>query len=54
MTSTGNHCPYKPVSWSVVTAAVRPTPDDPRPVVAIALGAECKTYLKTNKTKGMP
>lgn len=28
-----------PVSWSVVTAAVRPTPDEPRPVVGIALGA---------------
>ena len=28
-----------PVSLSVVTAAVRPTPEDPRPVVAIARGA---------------
>ena len=28
-----------PVSWSVVTAAVRPTPVDPRPVVGMALGA---------------
>ena len=35
-----------PVSWSVVTAAVKPTPDDPRPVVGIALGAVCNTYLK--------
>lgn len=33
-----------PVSWSVVTAAVRPTPDEPRPVVGIALGAVNKTY----------
>lgn len=32
-----------PVSGSVVTAAVRPTPEDPRPVVGIALGAECNT-----------
>ena len=28
-----------PVSWSVVTAAVRPTPDEPRPVVGMALGS---------------
>ena len=34
-----------PVSWSVVTAAVRPTPEDPRPVVATARGAVCNTYL---------
>lgn len=32
-----------PVSWSVVTAAVRPTPDEPRPVVGIALGAVWRT-----------
>ena len=32
------------VSWSVVTAAVSPTPDEPRPVVVIALGAACSTY----------
>ena len=37
-----------PVSWSVVTAAVRPTPDDPRPVVAMARGAVCSTYLAVN------
>jgi len=36
---------HSPVSWSVVTAAVRPTPDEPRPVVATALGAVCSTYL---------
>ena len=34
-----------PDSWSVVTAAVRPTPDEPLPVVGIALGAVCSTYL---------
>jgi hypothetical protein len=34
-----------PVSWSVVTAAVRPTPEEPRPVVAMALGAVHNTYL---------
>lgn len=28
-----------PVSWSEVTAAVKPTPDEPRPVVEIASGA---------------
>lgn len=28
-----------PVSWSLVTAAVRPTPEDPRPVVDMASGA---------------
>merc|ERR1719431_1770142 len=33
-----------PVSWSVVTAAVRPTPDDPLPVVVMALGAVWSTY----------
>lgn len=32
-----------PVSMSVVTAAVRPTPDEPRPVVAIARWATCST-----------
>lgn len=32
-----------PVSWSVVTAAVRPTPEDPRPVVATARGAVWST-----------
>lgn len=30
---------HVPVSWSVVTAAVRPTPEEPRPVVGMALGA---------------
>lgn len=35
-----------PVSASVVTAAVKPTPLEPRPVVAIARGAVCSTYLK--------
>lgn len=33
-----------PVSLSVVTAAVRPTPEDPRPVVVMARGAVCRTY----------
>lgn len=28
-----------PVSWSVVTAAVRPTPEDPLPLVEMASGA---------------
>lgn len=32
-----------PVSWSVVTAAVRPTPEDPRPVVGTARGAVWRT-----------
>ncbi len=32
-----------PVSASEVTAAVKPTPDEPRPVVGIARGAVCKT-----------
>lgn len=32
-----------PVSWSVVTAAVRPTPEEPRPVVGIARGAVHRT-----------
>ena len=32
-----------PVSLSVVTAAVRPTPEEPRPVVAIARGAVFRT-----------
>ena len=32
-----------PVSLSVVTAAVSPTPEDPRPVVAIARGAVLRT-----------
>lgn len=36
-----------PVSWSEVTAAVNPTPDDPRPVVGIALGAVHSTYLNS-------
>lgn len=35
-----------PVSMSVVTAAVRPTPLLPRPVVETARGATCSTYLK--------
>ena len=33
------------VSWSVVTAAVKPTPDDPLPVVVTARGAVWRTYL---------
>ena len=33
-----------PVSGSVVTAAVKPTPDEPLPVVAIARGAVWRTY----------
>lgn len=33
-----------PVSWSVVTAAVRPTPELPRPVVGMARGAVPNTY----------
>lgn len=33
-----------PVSGSEVTAAVKPTPDDPRPVVVIARGAILNTY----------
>lgn len=33
-----------PVSWSVVTAAVRPTPEEPRPVVVMARGAVWSTY----------
>jgi len=32
-----------PVSWSVVTAAVRPTPVEPRPVVGMARGAVWST-----------
>src|SRR5579862_1452305 len=36
-----------PVSLSVVTAAVRPTPDDPRPVVAIANGAVFRTKRRS-------
>ena len=36
---------YVPESLSVVTAAVSPTPVEPRPVVATALGAVCSTYL---------
>lgn len=36
-----------PVSWSVVTAAVRPTPDEPRPVVGMALGAVQSTYRRS-------
>lgn len=35
-----------PESISVVTAAVKPTPLEPRPVVAMARGALCNTYLK--------
>ncbi len=35
-----------PVSCSVVTAAVKPTPEEPRPVVGMARGAVCKTYLR--------
>lgn len=33
-----------PVSLSVVTAAVRPTPEEPRPVVVVARGAVLITY----------
>ena len=36
--------PPLPVSWSVVTAAVRPTPEEPRPVVGMARGAVHSTY----------
>ena len=36
--------PPLPVSWSVVTAAVRPTPEEPRPVVGMARGAVQSTY----------
>merc|ERR1719219_978430 len=36
-----------PDSWSVVTAAVRPTPEEPRPVVVMARGAVCSTYLRS-------
>lgn len=35
--------PVLPVSWSVVTAAVKPTPDEPRPVVGMARGAVWRT-----------
>jgi len=38
-----------PVSLSVVTAAVKPTPLLPLPVVAIARGAVFRTYLRKNK-----
>lgn len=45
-----------PVSWSVVTAAVRPTPDEPRPVVGMALGAVQSTYRRSwdLATEGSP
>lgn len=36
-----------PVSLSEVTAAVRPTPEDPRPVVAMARGAVLSTNLRS-------
>ena len=36
---------FLPDSGSVVTAAVKPTPDEPLPVVGMARGAECSTYL---------
>lgn len=39
--------PPIPVSWSVVTAAVRPTPDEPRPVVGMARGAVHSTYRRS-------
>ena len=42
---------YSPVSGSVVTAAVNPTPDEPRPVVGMARGAEWRTYLDEGKHK---
>ena len=44
-TSTMCQHSNSPLSWSVVTAAVRPTPEEPRPVVAIARGAVFSTYL---------
>lgn len=45
-----------PVSWSVVTAAVRPTPEEPRPVVGMALGAVQSTYRRSwdLATEGSP
>ena len=45
-----------PVSISVVTAAVRPTPEEPRPVVATARGAQCRTYRRSCdlETDGSP
>jgi hypothetical protein len=33
---------FSPVSGSIVTAAVKPTPDEPRPVVEMAKGAISK------------
>jgi len=36
-----------PVSWSIVTAAVKPTPDEPLPVVFNASGAISRTCLKS-------
>ena len=36
-----------PVSLSEVTAAVRPTPEEPRPVVAMASGAVFKTNRRS-------
>ena len=44
-TSTMCQHSNSPLSWSVVTAAVRPTPEEPRPVVAMARGAVFSTYL---------
>ena len=38
---------FSPVSSSVVTAAVKPTPVVPLPVVLIALGAVFKTYRRS-------
>lgn len=35
----------------MVTAAVKPTPDEPRPVVGMARGAECRTYLKPRRVR---
>ena len=44
-TNTMRQHSNSPLSWSVVTAAVKPTPEEPRPVVAMARGAVFSTYL---------
>jgi len=45
-----------PVSWSEVTAAVKPTPEEPRPVVDMAKGAIFIIALKSwdLATEGSP
>ena len=45
---------YPPVSWSEVTAAVRPTPDDPLPVVGTALGAVTSIVITPHFTHLFP